>query len=300
MPGKPLVFISCGQQVEKALGEKVAKLVEKLTGADAYFAENQHDLEALSSHIFDALNRAVGFVAIMHHRGKVETPHKKFVRASVWIEQEIAIMAFLKHAHNKRLKIAAFVQKDIHREGVRELLMLNPVSFESDQDVLDALKDILPKWKDQFDESGTLDCEVRMSRIDAGIGADRHTYALKIIVKNNSKRDIKHWRADVHLPKLVEPTCSLSPAEDSSKLSNSHILFRLTPESTRQCGRSGVIHRGSEDQLLPAVHYVVDTKIHRKLHEMPKGSSPPIQVSFFAEEGEPIVVAKPVEELINF
>ena len=95
---EPLVFISCGQfsNEERSLGKSVENLVLELTGLDAYFAENQNSLRDLSENVFDSLKRATGFIAIMHHRGRVTTPSGAHMRGSVWIEQEIAIAAFLR------------------------------------------------------------------------------------------------------------------------------------------------------------------------------------------------------------
>jgi hypothetical protein len=74
---KGLVFISCGQYVpeEIELGRVLA--VTEFTG---YFAQNQTSLEGLSRNIFDALDRCSAFVAVMHHRGDVQTLHGKHIR----------------------------------------------------------------------------------------------------------------------------------------------------------------------------------------------------------------------------
>src|SRR5262249_24980532 len=95
-----LVFISCGQyrETEISLGKALAEAVTDLTAFEGYFAQNQTSLDGLSQNIFRALNRASGFIAVMHHRGSVRTLHGEHVRASVWVEQEIAIAAFLRQA----------------------------------------------------------------------------------------------------------------------------------------------------------------------------------------------------------
>jgi hypothetical protein len=144
----PLVFISCGQftQEEMALGKAVEKLVQELTGVKAYFAENQNTLQALSENVFSSLKRATGFIAIMHHRGAVETPSGKHVRGSVWVEQEIAIAAFLRFSTGEEIPVALYMQQDengvgIKREGVRDKLRLDPVSFQTSDDVLSNLRE---------------------------------------------------------------------------------------------------------------------------------------------------------------
>src|SRR6266849_3328219 len=95
---KPIIFVSCGQVTdqERELGRSVCKLVEELTSYSPYFAESQTSLEGLTKNILGALDRAAGLIAIMHPRGSVTFPggHTQ-TRASVWIEQEIAIAAFM-------------------------------------------------------------------------------------------------------------------------------------------------------------------------------------------------------------
>jgi hypothetical protein len=135
-----MVFVSCGQSAKEeiALGEGIVSLIEKHNGElKGYFAERQNSLEALSRHIFAALDQCSGFVAILHHRGAVHTRSGEHVRASVWIEQEIAIAAFLTQVYAKKFPVVVYIQEGIKREGVREQLRIDPVSFKTSQDVLD-------------------------------------------------------------------------------------------------------------------------------------------------------------------
>ena len=138
----PLVFISCGQYTKEEirLGKEVAQLIEDLTGFEGYFAQNQDSLEGLSHNIFKALDRCVGFVAIMHHRGDVSTLDGNHTRASVWIEQEIAIAAFLVQAQRRDLAVRVYIQKGVKREGVREQLRLDPMEFNESSEVLQDLR----------------------------------------------------------------------------------------------------------------------------------------------------------------
>ena len=145
-----LVFISCGQvtEQESRLGMAAAELVRQLTPYDPYFAENQSSLEGLTKNILGALNRSVGLIAIMHPRGAMAFPDGRHqTRASVWIEQEIAIAAFIVQVLGRSLRVVAYIHKDIAREGMREELQLNPVVFQHDDEVLAHLRQILPTWK---------------------------------------------------------------------------------------------------------------------------------------------------------
>ncbi len=97
MTNQPLVFISCGQysSAEIELGKSVEALIREETAYEPYFAEQQNTLEGLSENILGSLARCSAFVGIMHHRGNVITPHGSLTRASVWVEQELAIAAFI-------------------------------------------------------------------------------------------------------------------------------------------------------------------------------------------------------------
>jgi len=166
METKPTVFVSCGQYTEEelGLGRGVCALIEELTPFQPYFADQQRDVMGLTHNIFHSLHRCQGFVAIMHHRGVVETPSKRtIVRGSVWVEQEIAIISFLGQIESRKLHVAAYVQKGLHREGVRDIIQLNPVEFEDSSEVLEHLRDTLPKWEPSTRESS------KVERVQIGI-----------------------------------------------------------------------------------------------------------------------------------
>ena len=157
VPRNKVVFISCGQvtEEERALGRAIAQLVEKRTSFQAYLAQNQSSLEGLTQNILKALNRCAGLIVVMHPRGRVSgAHHRQHTRGSVWIEQEIAIAAFLTQVFHRNLKVAAFVHKDVHREGMRDELQLNPVVFENDDEVLFQLLKILDRWQEGHSVEG--------------------------------------------------------------------------------------------------------------------------------------------------
>jgi hypothetical protein len=147
----PVVFISCGQSTpqEIELGRNLEAAVNDLSDCKGYFAQNQSSLEAVSRHILGALDRAVGFVAVLHPRGDVSTPGTDsaagatHVRGSVWVEQEIAIAAFLAQVHHRDIPALVYAQEKIKREGLREQLKLEPLTFKEEQQVLEDFRDRL-------------------------------------------------------------------------------------------------------------------------------------------------------------
>src|SRR5437660_1665926 len=139
---KPFIFISCGQftDAEKALGKAIVKAVQENTDYDAYFAEEGQDLDGLDNNILNALHDCVAFITVLHPRGEIIRPDgTKHVRASVWIEQEIAIATYIKRVQKKPLPVIAFAHQAVGREGIRELIKLNPIRFAGEAEVLAVL-----------------------------------------------------------------------------------------------------------------------------------------------------------------
>src|SRR6266852_2410040 len=154
---KRTVFISCGQflESEKTLGKKVAELVAVLTPFEGYFAENQSSLEGVTESILGRLYDSVGFIAIMHYRGAVTVQDRTITRASVWIEQEIAIAAFMGQFLKRPLRTVSYYQEGIQLEGVRQFILLNAKPFRTTEDVLRDLEAVLPTWTTPLYESLT-------------------------------------------------------------------------------------------------------------------------------------------------
>jgi hypothetical protein len=172
------VFISCGQyaQEEIDLGKLACELIEEITPFKAYFAEYQATLKALSENVLSRLYESVGLIVIMHHRGKIEG--RDITRASVWIEQEIAIATMMEQVLRRPLHVALFTQPGISIEGIRQQLQLNPVEFRSPEDVATHLRKILPKWREPLYVS---DEELR-KQVDS--------VYLSIAVQNGANRDL--------------------------------------------------------------------------------------------------------------
>jgi hypothetical protein len=145
---KPVIFISCGQftEAEKSLGKNIYSMVKGMD-MEPFFAEEVQDLQGLDTNILAALSDASGFITVLHPRGKIIRPDgSEHVRASVWIEQEIAIATYIKRAQNRDLPVIAFIHKSVGREGIRDLLQLNPIVFTNEMEVLAALPGRLQTW----------------------------------------------------------------------------------------------------------------------------------------------------------
>src|SRR6266404_813890 len=190
------IFISCGQytEAERSLGQSICDLVRQVTSFEPYFAENQRTLDDLSKNVFAALDGCSGFIAIMHHRGNVATPHGTTIRGSVWVEQEIAIAAFLQNFAGRKINVRVYLERGIAREGVRDKLILNPIEFETNEEVLDDLTRVLPEWQNLARPSVHLDISHRNR------SGSRRDYTLLIAVENRSTKTIRNYSVDALFP----------------------------------------------------------------------------------------------------
>jgi hypothetical protein len=119
LEARKTVFISCRQSTEdeRNLGRETSELVNKLTPFEGYFARNQTSLEALSENILTRLYNSVGLIVITHHRGK---EGHGINRASVWVEQEVAIATLMQQVLHRSLHPRLFTERGITLEGLRK------------------------------------------------------------------------------------------------------------------------------------------------------------------------------------
>jgi len=227
MAARPIIFVSCGQvtDAEKKLGAKICDLVRDLTDYDPYFAENQSSLEGVSQNILGAMNRSAGMIAVLHPRGEVlGLLGSKHVRASVWIEQEIAIASFLTQVEGRNLPILIYIHKSIKREGLRDQLMLNPRSFGSEKEILEDLQVTLPTWA--VSASATDSAELTIDYEKGLSSSAHHNYRLLVRLKNAATTAIESYHLDVFFPTDLLPEDQIRPLEIRSTAAGS--LFRVS------------------------------------------------------------------------
>ena len=143
---KARVFISCGQRTEreKKIGLEVEKYFRE-RGFETYFATEVHSPEALSEHIFASLKESEYFVFIDFKREKIESGWFKKIksgkfRGSLFVNQEIAIAAFLK------LEGIGFLEKGVKREGILDYLIFNARPFKDGTEIIARLKNETSHW----------------------------------------------------------------------------------------------------------------------------------------------------------
>jgi hypothetical protein len=289
---KDIVFVSCGQQTqrERKLGEQIQEFIRELTPFEPYYAEYQSSLEGLTKNIFAALHRCVGFVAVMHHRGRIDPPGS-LVRASVWIEQEIAIAAFIRTVLGRRIEVAAFIEQGIKLEGVRKQLLLNPKEFIKNQEVIDHLRSILPTWKapDALPDAVSLDLDLDYEKKNAT--QKRHDYQLVVSLLNRGNQPVDDWHVDVEFPTALLEYPEKDRHFVGHRSEGTHSFFRVT-----QFDHGIKIFPG--DKLCAiTIKYFVNNEIYMKRGDL---FNKTVRVTLYSNEMEPKMVERSVLQLQDF
>ncbi len=163
MPAR-LIFVSCGQltEEERNLGQRIKAEIDATEGYHGYFADCVQDLSGLANHILDALRRCAGAVVVLHPRGRVlsEQGQDFGVRSSVWINQELAILAYRQFFEGSNIPILAFKDDLVALEGAMTAFIVNPKPLVDQESVLRELRNWLrneatkaaPSQQDVFEE----------------------------------------------------------------------------------------------------------------------------------------------------
>src|SRR5262249_26525153 len=155
------------------------------------------DLNGLDSNILGALRECVGFITVIHPRGKITRPDgSTHIRASVWIEQEIAIATYIQRVEQRSLPVIAFIHKSVGREGLRDLLHLNPIFFNDETEIISALPQRLTAWKGLT--SASIRLQLQFPRGSAEL--EHRTRNLIVSVANGTNQRITSFNCEVCLP----------------------------------------------------------------------------------------------------
>ncbi len=132
-----LIFVSCGQQTpeEKDLGTAVKNLIDSTPGFKAYFAEHEQSLDSDVLNIFKNLWECSGFIALLHKRNRMAETEECY--PSVWVNQEIAIIAYRQHFEAREIPILVYKDDEVRVEGSMASLIVNPLTLKSKPDVLE-------------------------------------------------------------------------------------------------------------------------------------------------------------------
>jgi hypothetical protein len=198
-PTEQFVFISCGQfsPAEKSLGKQIAELARKQTDLAPFFAEEVQSLSGLDDNILRALRDCVAFITVLHPRGTIGRPDgSTHVRASVWIEQEIAIATYIQRVENRTIPIIAFRHASVGREGVRDLLQLNPIEFTEESEVLAKLPELLKTIRNSSPDG----VQLQLRSVASGRQDNHVIRRLEIYLINDTNQRITQYSCVIDLP----------------------------------------------------------------------------------------------------
>lgn len=134
-----LIFVSCGQltEEERTLGRRIKAEIDAADGYEGYFADAVQDFSGLADHILDALRRSTGAVVILHPSGRVvsEQGQELGVRSSVWVNQELAVLAYRQFFEGINIPILAFKHDSVSLEGAMTAFIINPKPLGSDVEI---------------------------------------------------------------------------------------------------------------------------------------------------------------------
>jgi hypothetical protein len=139
-----LIFVSCGQltDTEKTFGVLIKTVIDGTPGFEAYFAETVHDFEALGRHVLNGISRCAGAVVVLQNRGIVMHPDgaEWGHRSSVWVNQEVAILAYRQFFEAKKIPILAFAEPNVRLEGAMTAIIVNPRPTGTPRDMVSTVK----------------------------------------------------------------------------------------------------------------------------------------------------------------
>ncbi len=259
MHDKPVLFVRCGQSsdLERKLGSDICELVRTLLpDIEPYFAQNQSTVDGLSNHILKALYRCAGFICVMHKRGELQTPDERIItRGSVWVEQEVAIVALMRHVLNRSIPVLFYKETGVSIEGIRSVLLMNPqVEFERESQVLDHLRRALPGMR--LEPYADYDLVAVPDYTETGVRGDRHEYMFSVNVKNVGRQKVTDFRLRAHFPRAFMNPSTHWGCEVSR--SDTHICL----EASEKNRLPSVLYSGDTLRNPLTIEYFVDDVLH--------------------------------------
>ena len=141
----------------------------------------------------------------------------------VWIEQEIAIATFVQRIEKRKLPVMAFIHKSVGREGIRDLLHLNPISFTDESEVLGEVCKGLLEWKGL----DTTDLRVQLQSVSANCQQGHPIRRLEVSLVNDTNQPISKLNVMLRLPAGILKHWSASYAFEVKKEDPRYRYFRL-------------------------------------------------------------------------
>ncbi len=141
--GTKTIFISCGQkeESEREVGERFRGVVNADPRLEGFYAEHGGTGEGLFGRILDALKACSGAVFVVHGREEIPGLGDRNKRASLWVGQELAILAYRRQSLHHDVPILLFLDEKVSREGMLGQLSFQPHPLSNLEDMENVLSD---------------------------------------------------------------------------------------------------------------------------------------------------------------
>jgi len=235
---KTLIFVSCGQNTpdEISIGRAIKNTIDKTVGFEGFFAEGEQNLNPANTHIFDALRRCSGAVFLFHDRGEIVNSSDGTSRhhSSLWVNQEVAILAYRKYCEGIDIPIIAFAEENvIGMEGVAKGAIVNPQLLIKQENEVEQVKNWLKitqfpsvvsdeKFRQKWDTLSPETVQVLGILVDEG-GLRVKELTLKRSVKkkflwddNKVHQAVRIARTQLVAVNLIEPIHNLNSGDELS------------------------------------------------------------------------------------
>lgn len=246
--GKPIIFVSCGQftSAEKELGRKICDVLHS-AGLEPFCAEDQHDFNGLQANILGKLREASGVVAVLHPRGDITTPTGNVTRASVWIEQELAIAAYIEHVEKRKLQVIAFRHERVSLEGLRVLLHINPTPFREDSEVLAKLPELLKRWE-RMKSTGI---SVKLTSIERRHAEGHAVGTLALFLTNDTNDSLDKYEGLMRIPSGLLRHWSSTYMNEEADTDPRYRSFRFDQQAKQHSGPHSEVKVIAFDYCVP-------------------------------------------------
>lgn len=228
----------------------------------------------------------------MHRRGDISTPGGGTrTRGSVWIEQEIAIAAFMGEVLDRRVPTLFYKQEGVSLEGVRQFLLMNPlVEFADESEVLEHLKSALPLTT--FSPFSEYDVEPIVTHVKDHGDYTTHDHRLFVDVKNVGKKKVNDFELRVHFPRrfLAPHSSSLELHDEYS--SPSHACYIVNHKKRAPDG----LYPGDALRSPLQIHYIVNSALYHDRDAM--GSM--IHIELFSDSMPAKKLGLPIKKYQDF
>jgi len=244
---------------EIRLGKELYSIVHSDGRYEPYFAENQSSLDGVTQNILFKLTNAAAFVAVLHPRGDVHVPDssaaggmRQFHRASVWIEQEIAVLAAQSQAQGRNIPVQVYSKRGVVREGLRSYVMTNPVEFNHEAEVIEHFRTLLPTWALSVRAKGVCILPVITRVVD---DRDPTFFTLRLALRNVGDERATDGRLGITFPlKFIRH----SHIAAEKRRTNSHIEFEMSRDWFAGQKLFDQLYPGDTTRVLHELWYWVD------------------------------------------